>query len=212
MGWVYARMELCTEAQDHANRCMEFSRMRDDGFGEAGSHFVLAIACCSLGQESEAFDHAKQCLDFFCTTNDHRWQARAHRLYAWIYSQQEDYIQSVEHCRRALYLLQHTDSNPHYEIATLENLLAWTHYRNNNYQEAITCYGRAVTIYQEQGHQYGEADIMRRLGDTYHAAGDRIGAQMSWQRALEIADSLNLPTADPIRVKLNKRMINHRTE
>jgi tetratricopeptide (TPR) repeat protein len=205
LGWMYGRTGQVEKAQEHGTQSLQLSRTVGDGFGEAASHFILAMACSLQQEESEGFNHAKQALDFFHTTKDYRWQARAHRLYAWIHGQCENHSEAAGHCRQALRLLQQVNGS-HDEAATVENFLAWTQYHLGNYEEAILYYEKAIAKYQELADHYNEAKILLRLGDTYHASDNPTSSRTSWQRAVNILAHLNLPHADQIQIKLNKRL------
>ena len=50
--------------------------------------------------------------------------------------------------------------------------------------------------------RYYEADTLKHMGDTYHAAGDDGAALAVWREALEILDQLGHPDATEVRSKL----------
>jgi tetratricopeptide (TPR) repeat protein len=205
LGWLHGRLGHADEARTYAVQSLEVTTAIGDGFGEACSHFVLALASGLQRLEQDAFDHAKLALDYFCIANDRYWQARTHRLHAWICGQFNNYVDGVEHCQRTLRLLRQAGGS-HHEVATIEDFLAWTQHHLCDYQSAILHYRNAIAMYQELTDYYQEARVLRRLGDTYLAAGDAVSARTSWGQAMAILDQLNLPGSDRVRAKLNERL------
>src|SRR5262249_7053604 len=83
-----------------------------------------------------------------------------------------------------------------------------------HYQQAITCYQRALALHQELGSLYHRAVNLNDLGDVYHATGDQAAARLVWQQAIDILDQLRsililgpgpgYPDAGLIRAKLRQ--------
>jgi hypothetical protein len=60
----------------------------------------------------------------------------------------------------------------------------------------------ALSLLRECGDRVNEADILTRLRDTRHAAGELAQARETWQQALAILEHLQYPGADQVRAKL----------
>ena len=71
--------------------------------------------------------------------------------------------------------------------------------------QAAACYQQALSLFTELGNRYNQAEVLDRLGDTHHAAGDQRRAQEVWRQALAIFDDLNSPYADKVRGKVGDR-------
>ena len=72
----------------------------------------------------------------------------------------------------------------------------------NDYQQAADCYQQAVEIYSEIGDRYHEAGSYLGLGDAQLEAVGPAAARESWQRALDILESIPHDDADQARDRL----------
>jgi len=61
--------------------------------------------------------------------------------------------------------------------------LGYAEHQLSNLDEAVGCYGRALSIFGELGNRYYQADTLTHLGDTHHAAGQENKAQAAWRQA-----------------------------
>jgi Flp pilus assembly protein TadD len=57
-------------------------------------------------------------------------------------------------------------------------------------------------MFRVSGDRPHEAGTLTRLGDAYHAAGERERARRAWRQALVLLEQLDQPEADEVRGKL----------
>jgi tetratricopeptide (TPR) repeat protein len=90
----------------------------------------------------------------------------------------------------------------HHQAATWDSL-GYAHHHLGRYPRAIECYEKAIALYRDVRDRAFEADTLKHLGDTQHAAGDPAAARASWQEALDTFTEIGHQDAETLRNKLD---------
>jgi predicted TPR repeat methyltransferase len=61
---------------------------------------------------------------------------------------------------------------------------------------------QAIDLLRDTGDPADLAEILTRLGDAHHSAGDDEAARRAWQQGLAILDGLHHPATDRLRSRL----------
>jgi tetratricopeptide (TPR) repeat protein len=87
--------------------------------------------------------------------------------------------------------------------------IAWdtvgsAHHAAGRHDDAIECYGRALTMLRDLQYRYQEAETLTHLGETHRAMGDDLRARDTWQLALGILTDLDHADAETVRARLHE--------
>ncbi|SDH02821.1 DNA-binding transcriptional activator of the SARP family [Sinosporangium album] len=82
--------------------------------------------------------------------------------------------------------------------------IADVNYARGRYRPALDLCQAALDIARDGGDDlYQEAQVHKRMGDISHCLQEPSAARISWRQALGIFESLDLPDAEEIRIKLD---------
>jgi DNA-binding SARP family transcriptional activator/tetratricopeptide (TPR) repeat protein len=194
---AHIRLGHVEDANTQLRQALDLYRRAGDRTGQAHIHLVLAEVREQQGRLIDGLDHSRQALRLYRATGYRYGQAWALTNIGWFEALTGDDDRALGHSQQALALHQeHTDTDGQ---STTWLSLGRVHQRLGHHAEAVTCYQQAVELTR---HRHQEAEILTRLGDTHHAAGNADAARTAWQHAVTILDDLDHPDAERVRAKL----------
>ena len=90
--------------------------------------------------------------------------------------------------------------------ASTWNSLGYVHHGLADYQQAATCYQRALGLFSGLGDRYNEACTLTSIGDVRLSAGDSGAARRAWAQALQILEEIDHADASRVRAKLTSHL------
>jgi tetratricopeptide (TPR) repeat protein/transcriptional regulator with XRE-family HTH domain len=194
------RMGDHDQALAHGTAGLHLSRQLGDRLGEAQAHQFLALASHGQSRHADALAHAEEALRLYQGEGHRPGQTQALTHLGWIHALLGNYRQAREFCQQALTLT----ADPGF--CGVERFtwyaLGYAEYHLGNFAKSAACYERALSIAREFGNLPFEAEILTRLGTTFHASGQLSLASNAWRQALVILDALHHPDDEQVRATL----------
>lgn len=186
LGHSCGHVGLHNDAQLHLERSLSLAQDLGDLAGQAHSEHNLACAWEQQGENQRALDHAASALDLYRTLDQPVWLADALNDVGW-YSLLVDRQEEARTHMEAALTLFHRHRHRHRDgEAVAVAHLAHLDYETGRPEAALTNYQRALALSRELSNIFHEAEILRRLGETYLALGDDEQARYSWEVALRL--------------------------
>ncbi|WP_327584735.1 tetratricopeptide repeat protein [Nonomuraea sp. NBC_00507] len=199
LGLAHAALDRA-EAVRHFHLALNVFGQLGSHIGQARTHQALARVLGAQHRHREALDHSSNSLEHYAAIDDQGGQSAALNNVGWFHAQLGDHTEALIHCRRALDLARKTlDLNGQ---AHIWDSIGYIHHQLGEHQQAIDCYHQALILFRRTGDRHSTAIGLAYIGDNHHAAGHPAAARDAWSQALVIADELNLPATDPLRVKI----------
>jgi tetratricopeptide (TPR) repeat protein len=195
LGLVYA--PLGEQAQEtalyHLDRSLTLTEKIGDHLGEAGVHFVLAMAWTLRADHQRALTHVTTARNLYRDLGDTKWESRALSMIGACHTHLGHHDEARDHCRSALDLCRQS-GDVYGQADSLENLgtiAAGT----GQHTEALRHYGQALTLWHVLDNTYRQAGCLTAAGDAHHALGHNEEACLAWQRAATLYRDQNLEMA-----------------
>jgi len=119
---------------------------------------------------------------------DHASQAHIHRALLWIAEREQRSADLLRHAQRCYDLYRMADHRTGQALAL--QAIGHAHALIGNYEEAITCCERSLSMMQTVGERRGESAVWDSLGYTHHHRGDFRQAIACYERAIGLAREL----------------------
>ncbi|MDA0633639.1 BTAD domain-containing putative transcriptional regulator [Nonomuraea sp. MCN248] len=186
----------------HFERALEIYERFGNHIGQAHTHQAFARALGAQQRHREALAHAYDSLKHYLAVDDRAGQSAALGGIGWYHAHLGDYAEALAHCRQALDLARQTlDLNGQ---AHNWDSIGYIRHQLGEHQRAVDCYRRALVLFRQTGDRQSMAIGLGYIGDAHRAAGDPAAAREAWSQALVIADELNLPESNPLRVRITR--------
>lgn len=136
-----------------------------------------------------------------CQTNQH---APIHNSIANVYSKMNEYTRAIKSYEKAMTYFETDDNNNHHHhhqsIITCWNNIGAMHDMKKDYNQALECYNKALTI-SNKNQDSETIFIWRNIGNTYELAKDYKQAAKSYENALKLIDKSSSSSVDEIYIK-----------
>lgn len=194
-----ARMGDVTEA----TRCLAEASTLNGTLGDELHQVAIHLAYVQLldiqARHPEAIDHARAALELARQTSSQMYLADALTAFSWELAYLGRSDEGLPLCEQALEI--YTKIGHHEGKAYARHVLGYIYQELHDYEQAIHSYRCSIAINREIRSRYWEAIVLDRLGDVYQNLPDNRRAQLSWQQAFDILDTLRHPDATPVRKK-----------
>jgi DNA-binding SARP family transcriptional activator len=201
LGQVNCQLGAHAEAVAELTAALRAGRQLGSIAIQAREHSTLSAAHVRQGRTAEALSHARQALRLSRTSGHAFGQAHSLNAIGWCHTQLGDYQAALDTCGQALALYRDLGYLQG-EAAALDSL-GYARYHLGCYSAAVECYQQAINVLSDSGDRDDQAEFLTHLGDAHQASGDHDAARRAWQEALDILDSLQAPSAEPLRARLN---------
>jgi tetratricopeptide (TPR) repeat protein/transcriptional regulator with XRE-family HTH domain len=202
LGFAYLPRGQYQDADAHFRQALLLYRQVGDTQGQASVNLNLSLMLEWQGQHAAAVRADQRALRLYRGAGDRAGQARALNALGWHRALVGQHRQALTACQQAL-ALQRELGDRLDEAATWDSI-GYIHDRLGQREQAVTCYTEALRLLDPDKERHRQAIILTHLGDTHHNAGDSPAAARAWSSALVIFESLQLPDAQAVRVKLNR--------
>ncbi|GAA1636642.1 AfsR/SARP family transcriptional regulator [Actinoplanes couchii] len=187
-------------AETHQREALRLFQDLGDRENEGNVHHGLAATFAFQGRYREALDHAQRMLDLHRETGQPAWQADAMNVIGACLARLGEYATGLPYGEQAVQM--HRQAGDRYGEAASWDTLGELNHGLNRYSEAIACYRNALVIYPLIGERYYEAETLIRLGEVHHSSADVPATQRCWQRAWQILDDIDHPSAHALSERL----------
>lgn len=203
LGLVYAPLGEAEQATalHHLEQSLALSEKVGDRLGQAGVHFVLALAWTHRDDYRRALTHMTSSRKLYRDLGDSKWEVRALSMMGACHTRLGDHDKAREYCESALDLCRrHGDI--YGQADTLDNLGAIA-VDTGGYVEALRHYENALAIWRHLDNTYRQAGTLAPIGDAHRALRRYDQARLAWQRAIDLYRDQNLEAAAaPIEQRL----------
>jgi len=180
-GLWHEQVTACQAALDAARRT-------GDTTGEAHSLERLAAVYAKSGRIAQSQPLYEEALRLLEALGDHASQAHIHRALLWIAEREQRSADLLRHAQRCYDLYRMADHRTGQALAL--QAIGHAHALIGNYEEAITCCERSLSMMQTVGERRGESAAWDSLGYTHHHRGDFRQAIACYERAIGLAREL----------------------
>lgn len=202
LGLVYAPLGEREQetALHHLDRSLTLSEKIGDSMGEAGAHFVLALAWTHRDDYRQALAHMTSARNLYHDLGDLKWEVRALSMMGACHTRLGDHDRARDYCESALDLCRrHGDI--YGEADALDNLGAIA--AVGRPADALHHYEQALTLWHDMDNTYRQAGTLTALGDAHRALGNHEDARLAWQRAVDLYRDQNL---DTVAARIEQRL------
>jgi DNA-binding SARP family transcriptional activator/tetratricopeptide (TPR) repeat protein len=203
LGLVYAPLgeEERETALHHLEQSLALSEKIGDRLGQAGVHFVIALAWTHRDDYRRALTHMSSSRQLYRDVGDTKWEVRALSMIGACHTRLGDHDEAREYCESALDLCRrHGDS--YGQADTLDNLGAIA-VATGGHAEALRHYEGSLAIWRDLDNTYRQAGTLAPIGDAHRALRRYDQARLAWQRAIDLYRDQNLEAAAaPIEQRL----------
>jgi len=206
LGETYRRLGRSAEGSAQAQEALRLFDSIGDRCGEADVHLDLSMLAERQGRFDEALGHAERALAA-TRSGDPRAadavelrMARALNTVGWFRALLGDHAAALGFCQEALEI--NTRRGDEENIGFTLDSLGYAYQHLRDHEQAVDHYERAVGILHRLGYASITADVLERLGDTHHEAGQTAAAREAWNRSLDIRTKLDPESAAKVRDKL----------
>jgi DNA-binding SARP family transcriptional activator/tetratricopeptide (TPR) repeat protein len=195
LGLVYAPLgeDGQVRALHHLERSLSLSEETGDRIGQAGVHFVLALAWTHRDEYGQALKNMTMARDLYRDLGDGKWEIRALSMMGACHAKLGDRDQARDYCQSALALSRLRGDV--YGQADSEETLGSIAVGAGQYAEAQHHFQQALGLWRALDHTYRQAGALVHLGDAHSALGDHEAARLAWERAVELYREQNLVIA-----------------
>ncbi|MEN3362721.1 MAG: hypothetical protein V7637_6703 [Mycobacteriales bacterium] len=202
LGLAYTDRYLHEPARAHFQSALDLVERLGDRVGQGHTHMAYGRLWQAQGRHAEALRHDRQALELYRLAEHRYGQADALNVIGWDCAQLGQHEQALIYCGEALRLLQ--ELGDRYGQAVTWDSLGFAYRHLGQYEQAIACYQTALELNEGIGADYIDALTLDHLGDALEAAGDADAARSAHQRLAAVVERLDLPDADPLRIKLTR--------
>lgn len=195
LGLVYAPLgerERAT-ALDHLQRSLQLTEKIGDLLGQAGVHFVLALAWTHREDYERALTHMTSARNLYHDLGDSKWEVRALSMMGACRTRLGHHDQAREHCEAALELSR-LRGDIYGQADSLDNLGA-TAFNTERHTEALRHYEQAMALWRDLDNTYRQAGTLTSLGDVHRSLRQDEQARLTWQQATDLYRARNLESA-----------------
>jgi tetratricopeptide (TPR) repeat protein/transcriptional regulator with XRE-family HTH domain len=166
------------------------------------AHADLELAL--VHERAGRYEAAAHCADLaygvFTGSGDRPGQARALNMMGWCRARAGDPAGAVRWCRESIALYRRIPDGA--GEANAWDSYGYVLHRLGRHAQAAACYRRSHRQFVEAGDRFGQAFVLRHLGDVLLDAGDPRAAGAAWAEALAIFEELRHPDAADVRAQL----------
>lgn len=194
---------LCdySQADDHLRKCLQLC----ENLGDHTMWALLHLDFCDLlerqGRPSEALMYAERCLNYSEAANYEFGQFAALGDKGRLHASLGDYGQALGYCREAL--ARSEGLGVLGGEAAVWDTLGYVESCRGEFADAIACYERSLDLFRENGDRCNEAAVLKRLSDSFHAAGEIQRSGQLWRWALDIMEDLGCADGDEARQRIS---------
>jgi tetratricopeptide (TPR) repeat protein/transcriptional regulator with XRE-family HTH domain len=190
------------QARDRLEQALAAFRDMGDSIDESGALALLALTDLRQHAPAQAAARARQALKLYRKTGDRTGEADALVLLSEAELQLGAYESAKSHITRSLLVHREigSKSGESRALNVLGDLLLTTGQPNHARRAHIG----ALDISSQTGDREEEARSNASLAAGYESTGDRIQANMHWQRALNLYTKLHDPMARQIRERIDR--------
>jgi tetratricopeptide (TPR) repeat protein len=186
LGLVYAPLGEKGQATAlyHLEQSLTLSEKIGDLLGQAGVHFVLALAWIHPEDYERALPHMTSARDLYRDIGDTKWEMRALGMMGACHARLGHHDQARDYCTSALDLCRrHGDV-----YGQAENLDALSAIAANTGRtaEALRHSEQALALWHDLDNTYRQAATLAALGDTYRDLAHHEQARHAWQQAIAL--------------------------
>jgi tetratricopeptide (TPR) repeat protein len=200
-----ARMGRFAEASECLAEASALNQTLGDEYHQVAIHLAYVQLLDIQQRHPQAIDHARKALNLALQTSSQMYQADALTALSWEQAYLGHSAEGLPLCEQALEI--YTRIGHHEGKAYARHVLGFIHQELDNYERAILCYKSSIQINREIGSRYWEAVVLDRLGDVYQILGENHPAQLAWQQAFDILDTLRHPDAEAVQTKRAERQV-----
>ncbi|MEU4421824.1 tetratricopeptide repeat protein [Actinoplanes sp. NPDC024001] len=200
LGLVATELGLHDEADEQLLRAVELFAAAGDHTSQAEAYRRLSYLRELQDRYADALGYVTEALRLQEATGNRPDVARSLNHAAWIHVLDREPALAIDKGERALAIFQdigHVNGQ-----ASTWDTLGHAHHKLGDYPRARECYLASLRLRREEGTRVYEADVLHRLGDNHHAAGEPAEAHAHWRQALVIMSEIGHPGTDEVRTKL----------
>ena len=194
LGLVYAPVGGGQKtALHHLERSLTLSEEVGDLLGQAGAHFVLAMAWTHRDDYQRALTHVTSARNLYREAGDSTWEVRALSMMGACHTRLGHHDQASDYCESALDLCRRR-GDVYGQADSLDNLggiAAGT----GRHTEALRHYEDALALWHDLDNTYRQAGTLTALGDSHRGLHQHEQARRAWQQAVDRYRDQNLETA-----------------
>jgi tetratricopeptide (TPR) repeat protein len=194
-----ARMGSFGEAAECLAEASALNQTLGDKYHQVAIHLAHVQLLDIQRQHAEAIPHALKALAIAQQTPSQMYHADALVALSWDYAYLGRSAEGLPLCEQALEIYTRIGHNEGKAYAC--HVLGFIHQELRDYAESILYYERSIEFNREIRSRYWEAVVLDRLGDVCQTLGRDHDAQLAWQQALEILDTLRHPDATAVQAK-----------
>lgn len=192
-----------TTALHHLERSLTLSEKIGDRLGQAGAHFVLALAWTYRDYYQQALTHMTNARNMYRDLGDTKWEVRALSMIGACHTRLGNHDQARAYCESALNLCRR-HGDVYGQADSLDNLGAIATI-TGRHTEALQHYEQALALWHDLDNTHHQAGTLAALGDTHHNLARHQQAQQLWQLA---ANSYRNQNLDAAAAQIEQRLAN----
>ncbi|MEU6536837.1 BTAD domain-containing putative transcriptional regulator [Streptomyces sp. NPDC047000] len=200
LGVAHSQFDHAAQARQYLEDALELFRSAGHESGRARVHRALAYLCNRTDRHPAALDHYAEAVGLYRSEGHLGGEAGVLNEVAWTYILIGEHEKALEHCEEAVLL--HRDLGDPYGEASTQDTIGYALHHLARYPEAVERFERAARLFHGTGDRYLESEVLRHLGDTRLAAGDRAAARAALRTAHALLAELCHPEADEVRLAL----------
>lgn len=200
LGSTYVWFERHDDAHRELTTALDLYRSTNDLVGQAHVQYYLAWMLERQRRNDEAPAHAQRALELYSLAGHAVGEAKSLNAVGWFHALAGEYGTAIGYCEKALDL--QTKLGDAVAAGQTWHSIGYAHDRLGDHARAIACYRASFDHFHQAGYRFGEALVLRSLGESYRDTDDPGAARSAWQQAIEIYDDLGHPDAADARAKL----------
>jgi DNA-binding SARP family transcriptional activator len=193
LGLVYAPLGRFSEALEHLDESLRLAELIGDVLGQAGVHYVLALAWLEQDDHVRALARATSAHDLYRELGNTKWETRALSLVGTCHSHLGHHERARRYCGTAL-ALSRRRGDGYGEAESLESL-GRIAADLGEHATALEHYERALALWRALDNTYRQAGVLVALGDTHRQLADSGRARQAWREAVELYRARELHAA-----------------
>ncbi|TDV40981.1 AfsR/SARP family transcriptional regulator [Actinophytocola oryzae] len=195
LGLVYAPLGEAEQetALHHLGWSLTLSEKIGDALGQAGVHFVLALAMTHRDDYRQALTHMTSARNLYRDLGDSKWEVRALSMIGACHTRLGDHEQARDYCESALELCRRQE-DVYGQADSLDNL-GGIAAATGRHADALDLYDQALALWCDLDNTYRRAGTLASVGDVHRDLGNHDEARHAWQQAVDLYREQNLETA-----------------